>query len=58
MKKNVLAGEKAEVQIKFTPTEVGRQTIVAKFVSKELKDVDGYLVFMVEPAKNEANGNS
>lgn len=58
LKKNILAGEKASAQIKFTPTELGRQTIAAKFVSKELKDVDGYLVFMVESKKSEANGNS
>ncbi|XP_063239972.1 annulin [Bacillus rossius redtenbacheri] len=45
----------ASVSFKMTPKFPGRATIIAKFTSKELEDVDGFLNFMVEP-KMEANG--
>jgi transglutaminase 1 len=40
----------------MTPKFSGRSTIAAKFVSKELEDVDGFLNFMVEPKKEVVNG--
>lgn len=58
----VPTGSKANSGFKFTPPQPGRQTIVVKFTSKEMDDVDGFLNFMVAPAKddakeNETNGN-
>lgn len=50
-------GEKAIAQLKFVPPRVGRESLTAKFVSKELNDVDGFLIFMVE-ANKEENGNA
>lgn len=35
------------VPFKFTPKFTGKQIISAKFTSKQLQDVDGYLQFMV-----------
>nr|CAD7601167.1 unnamed protein product [Timema genevievae] len=52
---NVAPNTEATVTFKMTPKFSGRSTIVAKFVAKELEDVDGFLNFMVEP-KNEVNG--
>lgn len=49
----VESGLKANAGFKFTPPKPGRNTIVAKFVSKELDDVDGFLNFMVEESKEE-----
>ena len=40
----------------MTPKFPGRSTIVAKFVSKEMDDVDGFLNFMIEPKKEVVNG--
>ncbi|KAJ8865859.1 hypothetical protein PR048_033382 [Dryococelus australis] len=51
----VPTGGEALVPFKMTPKFPGRATIIAKFTSKELEDVDGFLNFMVEP-KMEANG--
>ncbi|XP_068902625.1 annulin isoform X2 [Tenebrio molitor] len=56
VKNNVPPGETAKGQFKFTPPRTGRHTIAAKFVSKEIDDVDGFLVIMVEPSKEE-NGS-
>lgn len=55
----VESGSKANSGFKFTPPTSGRNTIVVKFKSKELDDVDGFLNFMVAPSKeeNETNGN-
>ncbi|KAJ8975424.1 hypothetical protein NQ317_018933, partial [Molorchus minor] len=44
-----------KAEFRFTPPRTGRHTIAAKFVSKQMDDVDGYLVIMVEP-KKEPNG--
>lgn len=43
----------------FTPTPrtSGRMTIVAKFVSKELDDVDGFVNLMVTDNKESSNNN-
>ncbi|XP_069698767.1 annulin-like isoform X3 [Periplaneta americana] len=53
---NVAPGSEATAAFKMTPKFSGRSTIAAKFVSKELEDVDGFLNFMVEPKKEAANG--
>jgi transglutaminase 1 len=42
-------GETAEHTFMFTPPYSGRATLVAKFTSKELDDVDGFLAFEVHP---------
>lgn len=55
VKSTVNSGEKAIGQFKFTPPTPGRQNIAAKFISKELDDVDGFLNFMVEASKEEEN---
>lgn len=39
---NVQPGEEASATCKLTPLMSGQKTIVAKFTSKELRDVDGY----------------
>ncbi|KRT84321.1 hypothetical protein AMK59_767, partial [Oryctes borbonicus] len=51
----VLDKQKAVAQFKFTPPDVGKQTIAAKFTSKELSDVDGFVNFVVSQ-KVEENG--
>lgn len=56
VQKTVPSGETAKGQFKFTPPRTGRHTIAAKFVSKEIDDVDGFLVIMVEPNREE-NGS-
>ncbi|KAJ8921065.1 hypothetical protein NQ315_015861 [Exocentrus adspersus] len=55
IKNAVPPGERAKGEFKFTPPRTGRHTIAAKFTSKQMDDVDGYLVIMVEP-KKEQNG--
>lgn len=55
--KPIPPGEKAIGNFTFTPPKTGRQSFGAKFESKELEDVDGFLVFMVEENK-EGNGNA
>ncbi|XP_044595670.1 LOW QUALITY PROTEIN: annulin-like [Cotesia glomerata] len=45
--KDILSGEKASCKFSMTPKFAGRSTIVAKFYSKELDDVDGFVNFMV-----------
>jgi transglutaminase 1 len=42
-------GETIEQKFTFTPPFAGRATLMAKFTSKELDDVDGFLAFEVEP---------
>uniref|UniRef100_A0A2A4JKA1 protein-glutamine gamma-glutamyltransferase n=1 Tax=Heliothis virescens TaxID=7102 RepID=A0A2A4JKA1_HELVI len=46
---NVAPGEFATAQYRLTPPWAGRHQISAKFSSKEMKDVDGFLSFMVAP---------
>lgn len=53
---NIPSGSEATATFKLTPKFSGRSTIAAKFVSKELEDVDGFLNFMVEPKKEVVNG--
>lgn len=55
---NIQPGERATCSFSMTPKLEGRSTIVAKFYSKELDDVDGFVNFMVKPVKYEANGSS
>ncbi|KAK6623188.1 hypothetical protein RUM43_009040 [Polyplax serrata] len=55
----ILPFEEARVSFTLVPQTDGRQTIVAKFLSKELDDVDGFLNFMVSPMKNDViNGRA
>ncbi|XP_052759591.1 annulin isoform X1 [Galleria mellonella] len=52
---NVAPGAVATVQFKLTPPWAGRHQISAKFDSKELHDVDGFLSFLVS-MPSETNG--
>jgi len=54
--RSIPSGGEATVSFKLTPKFPGRSTVVAKFVSKELDDVDGFLNFMTEPKKEVVNG--
>lgn len=45
----VPVGETAEVSFEFVPPYSGRGTFAAKFTSKELDDVDGFLAFEMQP---------
>ncbi|KAK9730764.1 Transglutaminase family [Popillia japonica] len=51
----VLDKQKVVAQFKFTPPDIGKQTIAAKFTSKELTDIDGFINFVVNQ-KVEENG--
>ena len=45
---------------KYTPPYSGRASLIAKFVSKELDDVDGFLAYEVKPRPEDIiieNGN-
>lgn len=53
---SIPSGGEATVSFKLTPKFSGRSTIAAKFVSKELDDVDGFLALMIEPKKEVVNG--
>lgn len=55
LKKAVPPGENALATFTFVPQKVGRQSFGAKFTCKEMNDVDGFLVFVVE-ANREENG--
>ncbi|XP_066246392.1 annulin-like [Euwallacea similis] len=57
VKAPVAPGEKAIGEFKLTPLRTGRFAIAAKFVCKEMDDVDGFIMVMVEPAK-EQNGQA
>lgn len=49
----------ASATFKYIPPYAGRGTFVAKFFSKELDDVDGYLAFEVLPREEDIiYGNS
>ncbi|KAG7311372.1 hypothetical protein JYU34_002411 [Plutella xylostella] len=54
---NVAPGTVASAQFQLTPPWAGRHQISAKFSSKEMKDVDGFLSFIVAP-QVEVNGTS
>jgi transglutaminase 1 len=56
LNRSIPSGSEATATFKMTPKFSGRGTIAAKFVSKELEDVDGFLNFMVEPKKEVVNG--
>lgn len=58
IKGTVLVGQTAVAQFKFTPQFSGTQTVAAKFISKQLNDVDGFLNFLVEPTKEETAPNN
>lgn len=47
LKEPVSAGAEARVKTTMTPKSAGEKTIVAKFTSKELKDVDGFKTIVV-----------
>ncbi|XP_050670060.1 annulin isoform X1 [Leptidea sinapis] len=51
---NVQPGEFATAEFKLTPPWAGKHQISAKFTSKEMHDVDGFLSFLV--AMPESNG--
>ncbi|XP_017755331.1 PREDICTED: annulin [Eufriesea mexicana] len=53
----VEVGAHAECSFSMEPKFQGRATIAAKFYSKELEDVDGFVNFMVKPATVVANGD-
>lgn len=55
---SVQPGDNATCTFSMTPKLDGRSTIAVKFHSKELDDVDGFLNFMVKPAKYSNNGYS
>ncbi|KOB66015.1 Annulin [Operophtera brumata] len=54
LKENVAPGGLAKAEIQLTPPWAGRHQISAKFSSKDLRDVDGFLSFIVEMP--ESNG--
>jgi len=56
LNRSIPSGGEATVSFKLTPKFSGRSTIAAKFVSKELDDVDGFLALMIEPKKEVVNG--
>ncbi|XP_043667444.1 annulin isoform X1 [Vespula pensylvanica] len=47
----------AECSFSMTPKQEGRATIAAKFYSKELEDVDGFVNFMVKPTKESLSND-
>lgn len=48
----VRTGAYAECSFSMVPRYEGRATIAAKFYSKELEDVDGFVNFMVKPSND------
>lgn len=50
-------GEVAQASAKLTASKSGEKTISAKFYSKEMNDVDGYLVIQVREKVNELMGS-
>ncbi|XP_044742893.1 annulin isoform X2 [Chrysoperla carnea] len=55
LKDTIPVGGFAKAQLDFIPPRTGRQTITAKFTSKELEDVDGFTRFTVIPNKEMNN---
>lgn len=49
----------ASATFKYVPPYAGRGTFAAKFFSKELNDVDGFISFEIEPRSSDVyyNGN-
>lgn len=49
----------ASATFKYVPPYSGRATLSAKFFSKQLNDVDGFIAFEVEPRPGDVylNGN-
>lgn len=56
VKDSVPHGGTAKAEFRFTPPRTGRHTIAAKFICKQMDDVDGYIIIMVEPKKEGQNG--
>lgn len=56
LKDSVPQGGFAKASFKFTPPMTGRFTLTAKFDSKELEDVDGFVRFVVIP--NQASNDN
>ncbi|XP_046385500.1 annulin-like isoform X2 [Ischnura elegans] len=57
MAQDIPPGGDAIASFNITPTFHGQKTIAAKFTSKELEDVDGFIVVKVAPPKAETNGS-
>ncbi|XP_022249456.1 annulin-like [Limulus polyphemus] len=55
LKGNVLPEAETQVSCKLTPKTSGEKTIVAKFQSRELEDVDGFKVIHVRPKTDSTN---
>ncbi|KAL1500917.1 hypothetical protein ABEB36_006336 [Hypothenemus hampei] len=53
---SVAPGERATGHFNFTPPRTGRFAVAAKFFSKEIDDVDGFTIIMVQPKKEQQNG--
>lgn len=49
----------ASATFKYTPRFAGRATFAAKFFSKQLSDVDGFIAFEIAPRPSDIylNGN-
>lgn len=47
VKEKIEPGQVVVKEFKFVPDQLGRQTVVAKFMSKELRDVNGFYYFVV-----------
>lgn len=61
IKGNILAGQEARVVCKMTPKSFGEKSIVAKFQSRDLDDIDGYKQIQVKPkveTDKPVDGNS
>lgn len=58
LKETVEVGGVASCSFTMVPIVEGRSTIAAKFYSKELEDVDGFINFMVKPVKSPTNGTT
>lgn len=57
IKKPVPPGENVTATFTYVPSKIGRQSFGAKFTCREMNDVDGYVVFVVE-ANKEENGTA
>lgn len=49
IKGNIEPGKEARISCKMTPKSSGEKSIVAKFTSRELYDVDGYSLIYIKP---------
>lgn len=57
LSETVQTGAYAQCSFSMVPRHEGRGTIAAKFYSKELEDVDGFVNFMVKSRRLVANGD-